>query len=433
MRTWWCAALAIACLSAGLVVGAAGPAGAGAHPRASSAVAASACGDRPGVKATGTPIILGSIDTLQAGTAFTDVQNMAAAYFACVNANGGVHGHPIRYFPMTDQTNPSQIESIARQLVTVDHVMGIVGVSSILECGVNAAYWKRLGFAVIGAGMANDPACWSTSTTASVTMGPRFSSDGATNYALSHGARKIVFDQANVPGDGYVAAGPRAVAAARHVPFVEYAEDVPLTSADAVAIKLVDAAGRSGAVVLDMSPPEALFVLQAAQHLGLENKVRLWACASECDTDFLAQWLGPKWNGRLFINADVTPLDGSTSRVAQLYRAVLAKYGGNVSGGVGAFSEAGFLDAELAVTALETIKGAYTARTVNAAFRAIKNVNTGMLCQAFTYGGYAEHIPNNMDYTVTPKRGKLVVVQGCALIPGADPLVAAYREAAGTG
>jgi hypothetical protein len=118
--------------------------------------------------------------------------------------------------------------------------------------------------------------------------------------------------------------------------------------------------------------------------------------------------------------------------VAQLYRAVLAKYGSKVSGGEGTFSEAGFLDAELAVTALKSIKGAYTARTVNAAFRAIKNVKTGMLCQAFTYGGYPEHIPNNMDYTVTPQDGKLVSVRGCALIPSADPLVAAYRKAAGT-
>jgi branched-chain amino acid transport system substrate-binding protein len=185
-------------------------------------------------------------------------------------------------------------------------------------------------------------------------------------------------------------------------------------------------------VVLNMTPPEALLVLQAAQHLGVDDKVKLWACASECDTDFLARSLGPRWNGRLFINADVAPLDGNTSRVAQLYRAVLAKYGGKASGGEGALSEAGFLDAELAVTALKSIQGAYSARTVNAAFRAIKNLKTGMLCQAFTYGGYPEHIPNNMDYTVTPHHGKLVPIRGCALIPGADPLVAAYRKAAGT-
>jgi branched-chain amino acid transport system substrate-binding protein len=67
---------------------------------ASSAPAASAdtsqCGTKPGVKATGTPIPLGGIVTNQPGTSFTDIANMAAAYFACVNANGGINGHPIK-------------------------------------------------------------------------------------------------------------------------------------------------------------------------------------------------------------------------------------------------------------------------------------------------------------------------------------------------
>ena len=31
-----------------------------------------------------------------------------------------------------------------------------------------------------------------------------------------------------------------------------------------------------------------------------------------------------------------------------------------------------------------------------------------MLCQGYTYGNYSEHIPNNMDYTVTPDNGKFV-------------------------
>ena len=31
----------------------------------------------------------------QPGTDFTDIENMEGAYFACVNANGGVNGHPI--------------------------------------------------------------------------------------------------------------------------------------------------------------------------------------------------------------------------------------------------------------------------------------------------------------------------------------------------
>ena len=69
---------------------------------------------KPGVAATGTPINLGAIVTDQPGTNLTDGTNMAQAYFTCVNANGGVNGHPIKYYIETAQTNPAQIAGLAR-------------------------------------------------------------------------------------------------------------------------------------------------------------------------------------------------------------------------------------------------------------------------------------------------------------------------------
>ncbi|MCW2932683.1 MAG: hypothetical protein JWM19_3645 [Actinomycetia bacterium] len=410
--------------------GATSSASASASSSSSSTVSASACGTSPGVAATGTPIILGGIDTKQPGTDFSDIENMTGAYFACVNANGGINGHPIKYDPLTEQTNPSQIASLARQLVTSDHVMGIIGSSSIIECSVDAAYWKAQGFSMLGAGI--DPECWSTANSASVNMGPRYSSDGATSYVLSKGATKIAFDQSNVPGTTYIAGGPNAIAAAAHVPIQDYTENVPITSADGIAIKLVDAAGPNGAVVLNFTPPEALIILQAAQKLNLEDRVKYWACSTPCNTDFLAKSLGPKWNDKLFVNAELTPLDQDNGKTAQLYKAILAQYGSDVSGGVGSFSQMGFVQAEVAVHALESVTGAYTVASVNAAFKAVSDFNTGMLCQAFTYGNYSEHIPNNMDYMVTPDNGIFVQAQGCTDISNSDPQIAAYRAIAGS-
>jgi hypothetical protein len=40
------------------------------------------------------------------------------------------------------------------------------------------------------------------------------------------------------------------------------------------------------------------------------------------------------------------------------------------------------------------------------------------------------HIPNNVDYTVTPEAGKMVTVQGCTPVSSADPLIAGYRKLA---
>jgi len=395
-----------------------------------SAVSTSQCGTKPGVAATGTPIPLGAIATNQPGTSFTDIPNMAAAYFACVNANGGINGHPIKLYIVTEQTNPAQIAADAKQLVQTDHVVGIVGNTSILECTIDHTYWEKLGYFVVDSGIA--PECYSTSNSAAVNMGPRYSSDGAVQYALAQHVSKIVFDQSNVPGTGYIAAGPAALANNAHVPITQLTENVPISDANSVAIKEVDDAGPNGAVVLNFTPPEALIILQAAQKLGLEDRVKLWGCSTPCNTDFLATSLGPKWNHKLFVNAELTPPDTTSTQSMKLYEAILKQYGSAVSGGIGSFSQMGFAEAEIMTHALESVTGAYTVASVNAAIKAVQGFNTGMVCQGWTYGSYPMHIPNNMDYTVTPDNGKMVTAQGCTLISAVDPQIKAYRSVAGT-
>ena len=399
----------------------------------STTVKSSNCGTKPGVKATGTPIALGSIVTDQTGTSFTDIAYMAQAYFTCVNDNGGINGHPIKYYIETEQTQPAQIAADAKQLVQTDHVLGIVGNTSIIECSIDSSYWQQQGYYIIDSGIA--PECYGTSNSAAVNMGPRYSSDGAVQYALSKGVSKIVFDQANVPGTQQIAAGPAALAASKNVPIVQLTENVPVTDADSVAIKEVDDAGPDGAVILNFTPPDALTILQAAQKLGIVDHVKMWGCSTPCNTDFLAQSLGAQWNNKLFVNAELTPPDSTNSPTMKLYKDILAQYGSSgsakVSGGIGSFSQMGFTEAEIAVHALEGIKGSYTVASVNAAFKGVKDFDTGMLCQQWTYGGYSSHLPNNEDYTVTPDNGKMVTTQGCTQISAVDPNVAAYRHEAG--
>jgi branched-chain amino acid transport system substrate-binding protein len=396
------------------------------------AVSTSSCGTKPGVAASGTPINLGSIVTDQTGTSFTDIAEMANAYFACVNANGGINGHPIKYFIEKEQTNATQIASQAKQLVQTDKVVGIVGNTSIIECSIDHSYWESMGYYIIDSGIA--PECYSTSHSAAVNMGPRYSSDGAVQYALTQHPSKIIFDQANVPGTSYIAAGPNAIAKAAGVPITDYAETPPVADANSVAIKLVDAAGHDGAVVLNFTPPDALSILSAAQKLNIEGNVKLWACSTPCNTDFLAKSLGPKWNGKIFVNAELTPPDKTDTPTMNLYKAILAQYGKAVTGGIGSFSQMGFTEAEIMVKALESVKGAYTVASVNAAIKGLKDVNTGMLCQQWTYGGYSSHLPNNMDYTTTADNGQMVLAPngGCTLISANDPQVKAYRTEAGT-
>ena len=146
------------------------PAGGSSSSASAATVSTSSCGTKPGVAATGTPIPLGAIATNQPGTSFTDIPNMAKAYFDCVNANGGINGHPIKLYIATEQTNPAQIAADAKQLVQTDKVVGIVGNTSIIECSIDSGYWQKLGFYIIDSGIA--PECYSTPNSAAVNMGP---------------------------------------------------------------------------------------------------------------------------------------------------------------------------------------------------------------------------------------------------------------------
>jgi branched-chain amino acid transport system substrate-binding protein len=354
---------------------------------------------------------------------------MIAAYFACVNDNGGVNGHPLKLFVQYDQTQPAQVAAAAKQLIQTDHVVAIDGVFDLLECTIDQGYWKQLGIYEMGAGIA--PECWSTPNSAAVNMGPRYSSDGAVQYGLSQHPSKIVFVQSNVPGTGYIAAGPAALAGAAHTPITELTANVPIQDASSLALNLVNSAGSNGWVVLNFTPPEALVILQAAQKLGLEDRVKGWGCSTPCNTDFLAKALGPKWNHKLFVNAELTSPDDHNGPEMQLYKAILAKYGSSVAGGLGSFSEMGYLLGKFLKDALLTVNGPYTMQSVNAAIKALKNEKNELQCQPWVYGNYPLHIPNNSDFTTTPDNGKMVTAQGCTPISSADPQIAQYRQAAG--
>jgi branched-chain amino acid transport system substrate-binding protein len=389
--------------------------------------AASKCGLGNGQKATGTPIKLGAIATKQPGTDFTDIPNTAKAYFDCVNDNGGINGRPIDYSIETEQTDPGQVASLARKLIQSEKVLGIVGNTSIIECAVNHKYYEQQGYFIIGSGIA--PECYSTPNSAAVNMGPRYSVDGATQYLIREGVKKLVLDQSNVPGTGYIEGGFLLIAKDAGIPTESLKDNVPIQDANSIALKLVQAAGSNGGVVLNFTPPEALKILQAAQRLGLQSRVK-WACSTPCNTDFLADALGSQWDDKLGVNAELnlTTADGPDS---QLYRDVLKKYAPKVP--LGSFSQMGFLEARIATEALLGVKGEFTAESVNAAFKGVEGFKTDILCKPWYYGDAPLHIPNNTDRTTTPQGGKMVEKEGCFAISDVDPAIARVRKIEASG
>jgi branched-chain amino acid transport system substrate-binding protein len=255
-------------------------------------------------------------------------------------------------------------------------------------------------------------------------MGPRYSVDGAAQYLLRQKVSKIVLVQANVPGTGYIAPGAQAISKQAGVDFVNLKDNVPIQDANSVALKAVQAAGPNGGVLLNFTPPEALKILQAAQRQGLQDRVK-WACSTPCNTDFLAEALGSAWDGKLGVNAELnlTTADGPDS---QLYRDVMKQYAPKVP--LGSFSQMGFVEAAIATKALMGIKGDITPETANAAFKAVTDFKTDILCKPWYYGDGPTHVPNNTDRTTTPQGGKMVEKEGCFPISDIDPGIKQVRQ-----
>jgi branched-chain amino acid transport system substrate-binding protein len=383
---------------------------------------ASKCGLGNGKKASGEPIKIGAINTKQPGTDFTEIGRTAEAYFKCVNDNGGINGRPVQMVLETEATDPAQAAAAAKKLIETEKVAGIVGSTSIIECAVNHQYYEQQGYYVIGSGIA--PECYGTSNYAAVNMGPRHSVTGATQYLIREGVKKLVLIQSKVPGTEYIEGGFLALAKQEGIPTESFAEPPPIQDANSVALKVVQAAGDNGGVVVNFTPPEALKILQGAANQGLQDKVK-WGCSTPCNTDFLADTLGTTFDDKLGVNAELS-LVSIDAPDTNLYKKVLKDYAPDIP--LGSFSQFGFLEARIATDAMLKIDGEVNKDSVNEAFKNIEGFKTDMLCKPYYFGDGPLHIPNNTDITVTPKEGVMVEKEGCFEISDADAPIKRVRD-----
>ena len=385
---------------------------------------ASKCGLGNGEKATGEPIKLAGLATKQPGVDFTQITAMAKAYFDCVNDNGGIDGRPIEYIAKTEQTNPQQVASLVTKLWENDKVLGFVGNTSLLDCAVNQKFYEERDIYVILAGVPRE--CFTTPNVAAVNMGPHYSALGAAQALVRQGAKSLVAVSGKLPGADWNNEGVLELAKQEGIPGKSFLEPVPVTDGAALALKLVEAAGDGGGVVITAVAPEALKVLQGAEQQGLIDRVK-WGCATPCNDASLAEAVGPAWNDKLLINAELNLVDTDGPDM-QLYRQVNKKYAPDVP--LGSFGQMGFLDARLATQALMDSEATeFTQKTVNEAFRDIKPFKTDILCKPWYFGESDQHVPNNTDYTIVPKDGKFVKKENCfeiAALP--DNPLAEIRE-----
>jgi branched-chain amino acid transport system substrate-binding protein len=381
----------------------------------------SVCGLGNGKKAAGAPIKLGGIDMLIPGVDFTTIGKVAAAYFKCVNDNGGIRGRPISYKLYTEQLNPAQEAALARKLIESDKVVGVVGNTSFAECGTNWKYYRSKGYTVIGAGVQAE--CFGTPSIVEVNMGPRYSNIGAAQALVRAGIKKLAIASPEAIS-AYADAGPAKVAQKAGIPYKIYPTHLPVTDAATQLLQMYQFAGDGGGILIDFTPDTAPAFMKAAIAQGIVGKVKWGSSTPIANTFMSAQF--PEFEGHLWINSEFGLLDASQGPDTQLMLAVQKKYAPSIA--PQAFGQMGFMAGKFATIALLNIKGPITAKSYNAAVRALKNVKSDILCKPWYVGNNLPyHLPNNTDITVDYKDGKVVLKEKCFDIAAVDPELAQTR------
>jgi branched-chain amino acid transport system substrate-binding protein len=255
-------------------------------------------------------------------------------------------------------------------------------------------------------------------------MGPYYSSLGGAQAALRAGAKgKIVIVGPKQPGFELINSGVVDFAKQNGMEGISLSEDVPINDPAGLAQKLVQDAGKGGAVVLDFTGPTVVPLLQAIEQQGLIDSV-VWASSTPPNDPAVAKELTAAWNGKFLINAEFNVLDSGKpdqnhmNEIRQKYRSDIPS---------SSFAQMGYLAGRVATDALMGIKGDITKESVNAAFKGVKNFKSDLWCKPWYFDStVGQNVSNNNDITVAPKDGNMVQTEDCFAIAElpANPLQA---------
>ena len=375
------------------------------------------CAAGTGEEATGEPIKIGAMATNSPVADFTWITGMTAAYFECVNDNGGINGRPIEYIAEEEQVDPTQIASLARKLIEQDQVLGIVGSTSLIECSVNRDYYAEQNYYLIIAGVSQD--CFTSPNFSAVNMGPYYSSLGGAQAALRAGAEgRMVVASPNQPGFDLINQGVVDFAEENDLEGVSILEDPPFADPAGFAQRLVQEAGDGGGVVLDYTGPNVVPLLQAIEQQGLVDSV-IWASSTPPNDPSVAEALGPDWNDKFLINAEFNVLDSGQPDQEHMNE-IREQYAPDINSS--SFAQMGYLAGRIATDALLSIDGEVTKESVNEAFRGVTNFVSDIWCLPWYFeSGVGANVSNNVDLTVVPRDGEMVQTEECfeiAELPG---------------
>lgn len=403
-------------LAAAIVLGGLGASGAYAQGKAS-------CGLNNGQKATGEPIAIGAVVGKTGPDDFSASASAAAAYFKCVNANGGINGRPVDYVVADDQWNPETAAQVASKLVKDRKVVALAGSTSFVECGANAKMYADEGVMVIaGTGVPRE--CFNAKNYVPMNAGPRVSGTIAAMYAAKkYGGKKMVCIIPNIPSLGnWACEGPKEWGAKNGVAVETIAIDPG--SADATSVMLQAASKKPDVIIMNVPKGILVPMLAAAEQQNLGKKIRFVSSAPAYNTD-VPKALGAYWKGNFDTNLEFMPLE-SAGPDNKNWKLLMDQYGAKADPR-DTFSQAGYLSARLVTeTLLKMDPKKIDRASVTDALRRVADFRSDILCKPFYVGAGNRHNANNNGPMASNTGSGWALVEGGCMTAD-DPELADIR------
>ena len=129
-------------------------------------------------------ISVGAVSTITGPADFSEVPKATQVVFDAVNAGGGVNGCKIDYTISDDKADPAVAAQAARDLIDNKEVVALVGSASLLDCAVNGTTYSRKDVLSVQ-GLGVDAACFNSPNVAPVNVGPYTLSTAMAYYAAN--------------------------------------------------------------------------------------------------------------------------------------------------------------------------------------------------------------------------------------------------------
>ncbi len=356
----------------------------------------SPCGLSSGQEASGEPIPVGAIVGATGPADFSSASRSAAAYFACVNANGGINGRPIDYIVEDDAWDPEIAATAARGLVEDDDVVAMIASTSFVECGVNAQYYEDNNVAVI-AGVGVPRECFFSRNIAPTNQGPRLSGIGAAQYALQRDPEMTTLAclANSIPNFGaWVCEGITEWGANNGVTVETFLIAPDGSDIETVVIQAIQA-DPDAAVTIDPAPLMIAYLQVAEQ----QEDTRPWYGATSAYDLAFPDAVGPYWVDRYWAQIELAPLD-SAGTDNQSWVKLMDEFG-NDDDPRDSFSQAGFVAAKIFVdTMLGLDPDSIDRATTTEALIGVSDFETDILCDAWYFGEAELHNANNAGRVV---------------------------------